>query len=139
MTRAQVEALHRQAREITDAADLFAEMTSHEELEAYVDRAIRARESLESSILAGLEAKVVPAAAGGNRHAIVYEFKGGQVHDDFSTLFLLLGGDDRERREELRAHGFEPMITTLPRKVQPFRLLHKWDKETNANLMMVTW
>lgn len=134
-----VRALHAEAVEVSRAAEQFEHDNAHKDLEAHAARATAARERLEADILAELESRVIPAAAGGHRDAVVYEFKGGAAYDDFSVVFLLLGGDDRQRREELRAFGFEPMIVTLRRRLRPFGLRHVWDKETNGNVLVVTW
>lgn len=131
--------VHREAVEVSLAAREFEHLLAQEDLETHAKRATIARQTLEDLIVAGLETAVVPAAAGGHRDAVVYEFKGGAVHEDFSVVFLLLGGDDRQRRDELRAVGFEPLIVTLRRRLRPFGLEHVWNKETNANSLIASW
>lgn len=132
-------ALHHEAVEVSQAAQIHEAQRAADDTSAFVGRAAAAQEGLRAHVLANVESAVLSAAAGGQRDATVYEFMGGDVYEDLSVLFLLLGGHDKERRAELDGFGFEPLVSRLARDLRPFRLDHVWDRETNANALIVSW
>ena len=134
-----VRALHAEAMEVSIAARHFVSETDFGEMTKFIDEVGDEQLKLMDSILEKLENAVLSAAAGGGRSATVLEFRGGDIFDKYSTLFMLLGGHDPERRRDLESYGFEPLMSKIRDAVKPFRLTHEWDRETNKNALVVTW
>lgn len=134
-----VKALFDEARVVSRAAELFHAENDFQRTHEFAEQIREAQGKLLDSILASLHDKVIAAAAGGNTDATILEFKGGDLFEDLSLLFLLLGGHDLERRRELESHGFVPFLKTLKDAVGPFSLSHEWDRETNVNKLVVGW
>lgn len=134
-----VKALFDEARVVSRAAELFQAENDFQRTHEFVEQIRETQTKLLDDILKDLEHKVLAAAAGGYTDATILEFKGGDLYDNLSLLFLLLGGHDLERRQELESHGFVPFIKTLKDAVRPFSLSHDWDRETNMNKLVVRW
>ena len=134
-----VKALFDEAKIVSRAAELFQAENDFQKTHEFAEQIRDAQDRLLDSILGSLHDKVLAAAAGGYTDATILEFKGGDLFDGLSLLFLLLGGHDFERRQELESHGFVPFLKTLKDALRPFSLSHDWDRETNANRLVVAW
>lgn len=134
-----MQALFDEAKIVSNAADQFQFQSEFEQTQRFVEQAKLAQDKLLASVLESIEKTVLSAAAGGYTDATILEFKGGDMFEDLSMLFLLLGGHDLERRQDLEIHGFVPFLKVLKDAVSPFTLTHLWDRETNANKLIVQW
>lgn len=134
-----VKALFEEAKAVSVAAGQFQFESEFERTHQFVEQASASQRSLMATIFESFEKTVLSAAAGGYTDATILEFKGGDTFEDLSILFLLLGGHDMERRQDLEIHGFVPFLKTLKDAVAPFALVHEWDRETNANRLVVKW
>lgn len=138
-TQVDMNALFEEAKVVSDAADHFHFQSEFERTHNFVEQAKAAQDKLLKSVLETFEKTVLSAAAGGYTDATILEFKGGDMFEDLSMLFLLLGGHDLERRQDLEVHGFVPFLKVLKDAVSPFTLVHAWDRETNGNRLIVQW
>ena len=134
-----VKALFDEARVVSRAAELFQAENDFQRTHDFVEQIQAAQKKLSDTIFETLEDKVLSAAAGGYTDATILEFKGGDLFEGLSLLFLILGGHDIERRQDLEIHGFVPFLKKLKDAVRPFVLVHEWDRETNANKLIVRW
>ncbi len=134
-----VKALFDEARTVSSAAEQFKFESEFERTHLFVEQTKAAQLKMLTTIFESFEKTVLSAAAGGYTDATILEFKGGDTFEDLSILFLLLGGHDPERRQDLEIHGFVPFLKTLKDAVAPFTLVHEWDRETNANRLIVKW
>jgi hypothetical protein len=128
-----------EAVEISNAADSFETLKDFEQTNALVNKMQEVQEHIFNHIMFCTEPLVTNAAAGGNKYADIFEFSGGDITEKFSTLFLVLGGPDRDRLAHLAEHGFSPLMYRLTETVRPFALEHIWNKIDNSNVLRLHW
>ena len=131
--------LYAEATEISNAAEAFYDLTEFDETSDFVTRVSYAQEILYKQLLESVPDVVVKAASGGAKSAELLMFRGNDLVEGFSTLFLLLGGNDHENRNRLEHYGFEPLIGKLYEALKPFHLEHRWDRTTNYNYLDIYW
>ena len=131
--------LYAEAVAVSRAAVIHEAQRDIEETVAFIESVTAEQNKLSEEIIAKLESAVIPAAAGGFSSVEILGFKGGDQFEEYSLLFLLLGGHDQERRRQLEAMGFEPLIGRLSEALRPFDLHHVWDRETNWNRLILKW
>ncbi|AGE49066.1 hypothetical protein ATCVBr0604L_160L [Acanthocystis turfacea Chlorella virus Br0604L] len=132
-------ALYTEAVEVSNAAESFASLVDFETTKVFVEEVQKAQESLVEHILSCAEAEIISAAAAGLKYATVFEFKGSDLHEDFNILFMLFGGVDQERRDQLAQFGFSGCYEDLMKRVEPFYIKHSWDRATNNNSITLFW
>ena len=126
-------ALYAEAVEISNAAEAFEETT------LFVEKITKAQALLVEHIMEASEKIVIEAAASGAKSAVVYTFRGADVFEGFSTLFMMLGGVEYEQKVRLDNYGFQPALKQLTDAVSPFSLRHTWDRSTNTNSIVLIW
>ena len=131
--------LYAECVEVSNAAAAFDDLREFDELTSFVSKIQRAQELLLEHILSGVRQRVIEAAAGGAKSGEILKFKGGDLFEDVSILFMLMGGGDQARREQLEEYGFVPLIAKLHQTFQPFALHHFWCKATNENSLTLHW
>lgn len=139
MTTPDMQALFKEAKLVSSEAERFQLESEFEKTQRFVEHAQAVQHKLMTNVLESFEKTVLSAAAGGYTDATIFEFRGGDMFEDLSLLFLLLGGHDLERRQDLEIHGFVPFLKTLKDAVSPFVLVHEWVRETNGNKLVVKW
>ncbi|AGE53436.1 hypothetical protein ATCVGM07011_163L [Acanthocystis turfacea Chlorella virus GM0701.1] len=132
-------ALYTEAVEVSNAAESFASLVDFETTKVFVEEVQKAQESLVEHILSCAEAEIISAAAAGLKYATVFEFKGSDLHEDFNILFMLFGGVDQDRRDQLAQFGFSGCYEDLMKRVEPFYIKHSWDRATNNNSITLFW
>ena len=90
-------------------------------------------------ILEAAEKIVIEAAASGAKSSVVYTFRGADIFEGFSILFMMLGGVEYEQKVRLENYGFEPALKKLTDAVSPFTMRHTWDRASNTNSITLIW
>ena len=139
MVIVNVSELFSEAVEVSKAADAFDDLVEFDETTDFVSRASAAQEVLFNEIMESLHDIVLTAASGGNKSAELLKFRGSDLYDGFSILFLLFGGVDHERRDQLEHFGFRHIFQKLKETLRPFVIEHYWCKATNFNYITVYW
>ena len=132
-------ALYAEAVEVSNAASAFEDLREFDETVKFVEKIQNAQSLLLDHILKGIEKPVIEAAASGAKYTTVFEFKGAELFEGHSILFMLLGGAEHDRRAQLDQFGFEPLKETLTQKLKPFGVHHLWEKATNSNSIALYW
>ena len=132
-------ALYAEAVEVSNAAQAFEDLREFEETTLFVENITKAQTKLVDHILEAAEKIVIEAAASGAKSSVVYTFRGADVFEGFSTLFMLLGGVEHEQKVRLENYGFEPALKKLTDAVYPFSMRHTWDRATNENSIILIW
>ncbi|AGE55558.1 hypothetical protein ATCVMN08101_178L [Acanthocystis turfacea Chlorella virus MN0810.1] len=131
--------LYTEAVTVSNAAEAFSSLVEFDSTKLFVEKAQKAQESLVEHIVSLAEAEVISAAAAGLKYATIFDFKGSDLHEDFNILFLLFGGVEQERREQLGQFGFSGAYEELMKLVAPFYVKHHWDRATNGNSIILFW
>ena len=132
-------ALYAEAVEVSNAAEAFDDLREFEETTLFVEKITKAQALLVEHIMEASEKIVIEAAASGAKSAVVYTFRGADVFEGFSTLFMMLGGVEYEQKVRLDNYGFQPALKQLTDAVSPFSLRHTWDRSTNTNSIVLIW
>ena len=132
-------ALYAEAVEVSNAAEAFEDLREFEETTLFVEKITKAQALLVEHIMEASEKIVIEAAASGAKSAVVYTFRGADVFEGFSILFMLLGGVEYEQKVRLDNYGFQPALKQLTDAVSPFSLRHSWDRSTNTNSIVLIW
>ena len=138
MSRAELERLAREARDVADAVVHKAKVACDDEKRALEQRIKQEQDRLFAQLTTALPAIVKAAAEQGHRHAVLCAFDGGDKFDEFCTLYLLKGPRDRQERKEL---DVVPVLNRLHRMVRGtgFSVAHAWQRATNHNEVTITW
>jgi hypothetical protein len=131
--------LYAEAVCVSNAAESFASLVDFESTQLFVEKVQKAQESLVEHILSSAEAEVISAAAAGMKYATIFDFKGSDLHEEFNILFMLFGGAEQERRDQLAQFGFSGCYEELAHRVAPFYIKHSWDRATNNNSITLFW
>lgn len=132
-------ALYAEAVEISNAAEAFEDLREFEETSLFVENITKAQVMLVDHILEIAEKIVIEAAASGAKSSVVYKFRGADVFEGFSILFMMLGGNEYEQKVRLDNYGFEPALKKLTEAISPFSLRHTWDRASNINSITLIW
>lgn len=132
-------ALYTEAVEVSNAASAFESFREFEETSLFVEKITKAQNMLIDHILEVAEKIVIEAAASGAKSSVVYTFRGADVFEGFSILFMMLGGVEYEQKVRLDNYGFEPALKKLTDAVSPFSLRHTWERSTNENSIVLIW
>ena len=132
-------ALYAEAVEISNAAEAFEDLREFEETTLFVEKITKAQNMLIEHILEAAEKIVIEAAASGAKSSVVYTFRGADIFEGFSILFMMLGGVEYEQKVRLENYGFEPALKKLTDAVSPFTMRHTWDRASNTNSITLIW
>ena len=132
-------ALYAEAVEVSNAAEAFEDLREFEETTLFVEKITKAQALLVEHIMEASEKIVIEAAASGAKSAVVYTFRGADVFEGFSILFMLLGGVEYEQKVRLDNYGFQPALKQLADAVSPFAMRHSWDRASNENSITLIW
>jgi len=139
MTPPNLFALYTEAVEVSNAAEAFEDLREFEETTLFVEKITKAQNMLIDHIAKESEKIVIEAAASGAKSAVVYTFRGADVFEGFSILFMMLGGVEYEQKVRLDNYGFEPALKKLTAAVSPFSIRHTWDRASNENSIILIW
>ena len=131
--------LYTEAVEVSNAAEAFEDLREFEETTLFVEKITKAQVMLVDHILEAAEKIVIEAAASGAKSSVVYTFRGADVFEGFSILFMMLGGVEYEQKVRLDNYGFQPALKQLTDAVSPFSLRHTWDRASNTNSITLIW
>jgi len=131
--------LYAEAVEVSNAAQAFEDLVEFDETSLFVENITKAQTNLVDHILEAAEKAVIEAAASGAKNTVVFNFRGADVFEGFSILFMLLGGVEYDQKVRLGNYGFEPAMDKLNNAVRPFDLRHTWDRATNINSIVLIW
>lgn len=131
--------LYNEAVEVSNAAEAFEDLREFEETTLFVEKITKAQVMLVDHILEAAEKIVIEAAASGAKSSVVYKFRGADVFEGFSILFMMLGGVEYEQKVRLDNYGFQPALKQLTNAVSPFSLRHTWDRASNENSIILIW
>lgn len=131
--------LYAEAVEISNAAEAFEDLREFDETTLFVEKITKAQVMLVDHILEAAEKIVIEAAASGAKSSVVYKFRGADVFEGFSILFMMLGGVEYEQKVRLDNYGFQPALKQLTDAVSPFSLRHTWDRASNTNSITLIW
>jgi hypothetical protein len=131
--------LYAEAVEVSNAAEAFEDLREFEETTLFVEKITKAQALLVEHIMEASEKIVIEAAASGAKSAVVYTFRGADVFEGFSILFMLLGGVEYEQKVRLDNYGFQPALKQLADAVSPFAMRHSWDRASNENSITLIW
>ena len=131
--------LYAEAVEISNAAEAFEDLREFEETSLFVEKITKAQVLLVEHIMKESENIVIEAAVSGAKSAVVYTFRGADVFEGFSILFMMLGGVEYEQKVRLDNYGFQPALKQLTDAVSPFSLRHSWDRASNTNSIVLIW
>lgn len=131
--------LYTEAVEVSNAAEAFEDLREFEETTMFVEKITKAQVMLVDHILEAAEKIVIEAAASGAKSSVVYKFRGADVFEGFSILFMMLGGVEYEQKVRLDNYGFEPALKKLTDAVSPFSMRHTWDRASNENSIILIW
>lgn len=132
-------ALYTEAVEISNAAEVFENLREFDDTTLFVEKITKAQVMFVDHILEVAEKIIVETAASGAKSSVVYTFRGADVFEGFSILFMMLGGVEYEQKVRLDNYGFEPVLEKLTAAVYPFSLRHTWDRATNENSIILHW
>lgn len=132
-------ALYAEAVEVSNAAEAFEDLREFEETTLFVEKITKAQVMLVDHIIEAAEKIVIEAAASGAKSTVVYTFKGADVFEGYSILFMMLGGVEYEQKVRLDNYGFVPALKKLTEAVHPFYLRHTWDRASNENSIVLIW
>ena len=131
--------LYAEAVEVSNAAEAFEDLREFEETTLFVEKITKAQNMLIDHIVKESEKIVIEAAASGAKSAVVYTFRGADVFEGFSILFMMLGGVEYEQKVRLDNYGFQPALKQLTEAVSPFAIRHTWDRASNENSIVLIW
>lgn len=131
--------LYDEAVVVSNAAEAFEDLVEFETTQKFVENVMIAQNNLIVHVLSKAENHVISAAAAGMKHADIFEFKGSELFEDFNILFMLFGGAEADRREQLGQYGFVGCFDAMMKCVSPFYLKHTWDRATNSNTLTLFW
>lgn len=131
--------LYTEAVEVSNAAEAFEDLREFEETTLFVEKITKAQNMLIDHIMKESEKIVIEAAASGAKSTVVYTFKGADIFEGFSILFMMLGGVEYEQKVRLDNYGFQPALKQLTDAVSPFSLRHTWDRASNTNSIVLIW
>lgn len=139
MSHPNMSALYAEAVEVSNAAEAFEDLREFDETVLFVEKITKAQNMLIEHILEAAEKIVIEAAASASKSAVVYTFRGADVFEGFSILFMMLGGVEYEQKVRLDNYGFEPAMKKLTAAVSPFSLRHSWERASNENSIILHW
>ena len=131
--------LYAEAVEVSNAREAFEDLREFEETTLFVEKITKAQTMLIDHILKAAEKIVIEAAASGAKSSVVYTFRGTEIFEGFSILFMILGGVEYEQKVRLENYGFEPALKKLTDAVSPFTMRHNWDRASNENSIVLIW
>ena len=131
--------LYAEAVEVSNAAEAFEDLREFEETTLFVEKITKAQNMLIDHIVKESEKIVIEAAASGAKSAVVYTFRGADVFEGFSILFMMLGGVEYEQKVRLDNYGFQPALKQLTEAVSPFAIRHTWERASNENSIVLIW
>jgi hypothetical protein len=134
-----IQALYAEAVEVSNAAEAFDDLVDFDTTSEFVHKIQATQKELIAHIVSLMEPAVLSAAASGAKHADVYTFKGSALFGEYNILFMLFGGVEQDRREQLAQFGFQGCYDTLMHTLLPFYIKHTWDRSTNDNIISVFW
>jgi hypothetical protein len=134
-----MQALYAEAVEVSQAAQAFEDLVEFDSTVEFVEKIQIAQKNLIAHILSLTEPAVISAATSGSKYATVYEFGGNDLFEGFSTLFMLFGGIDQERRDQLGQYGFDGCYSALTYALSPFYVKHSWDRASHTNSITLFW
>ena len=132
-------ALYTEAVEVSAAAVAFEDLVDFESTSEFVEKIQAAQKELIAHIVSIAEPAVISAAASGAKHADLFTFKGNELFADYNVLFMLFGGVEQDRREQLGQFGFYGCYEDLLQALSPFYVKHHWERATNKNSISVFW
>lgn len=131
--------LYNEAVEVSNAAEAFDHLVDFDTTVEFVENIQKAQRDLIVKISSLMEPAVIAAAASGAKFADIFSFKGGDLHEGYNILFMLFGGVEQERRDQLEQYGFHGCFNDLVQSLFPFYIKHSWDRATNDNIISVFW
>jgi hypothetical protein len=117
----------------------FDDLVDFESTSEFVEKIQAAQKELIAHIVSIAEPAVISAAASGAKSADLFTFKGSELFADYNILFMLFGGVEQDRREQLAQFGFEGCYQDLLQALSPFYVKHHWERATNNNNITVFW
>ena len=130
--------LYAEAVEVSNAATAFEDHREFDVMTQFIEKIQKAQGMLLDHILEEIEKPVVEAASSGAKSAVVFTFKGSDMFEGHSILFMLLGGTEDDKYC-LVQYDFEPLLQRLKNAVKPFGIRHVWEKATNDNFIVLYW
>jgi hypothetical protein len=134
-----MDALYSEAVEVSNAAEAFDDLVDFESTTEFVEKIQVAQKELIAHIASLVEPEVISAAASGSKHADVFTFKGAELFGGYNILFMLFGGVEQDRREQLAQFGFQGCYPDMLHALRPFYVKHSWERSTNDNTITVFW
>jgi hypothetical protein len=131
--------LYNEAVEVSNAAEVFDHLAEFDTTSEFVENIQEVQRSLIAHVSSLMEHVVIAAAASGAKQADVFTFKGADLFEGYNVLFMLFGGVEHERREQLAQYGFQGCYNDLVQALIPFYVKHTWERATNDNVISVFW
>ncbi|AGE58016.1 hypothetical protein PBCVNW6652_472L [Paramecium bursaria Chlorella virus NW665.2] len=138
-THPALTALYNEAVVVSNAAEAFDHLVEFDTTVEFVENIQNAQRDLIVKISSLMEPAVIAAAASGAKFADIFTFKGGDLHEGYNILFMMFGGVEQERRDQLEQYGFHGCFNDLVQALAPFYVKHSWDRATNDNTISVFW
>ena len=132
-------ALYNEAVEVSNAAEVFDHLVEFDTTSEFVENIQKVQRALIAHVSSLMEHAVIAAAASGAKQADVFTFKGADLFEGYNVLFMLFGGVEHERREQLAQYGFSGCYNDLVQAIAPFYVKHTWCRATNDNIISVFW
>jgi hypothetical protein len=132
-------ALYNEAVEVSNAAEVFDHLVEFDTTSEFVENIQGVQRSLIAHVSSLMEHAVIAAAASGAKQADVFTFKGADLFEGYNVLFMLFGGVEHERREQLAQYGFSGCYNDLVQAIAPFYVKHTWCRASNDNVISVFW
>lgn len=136
---ANFNSLYNEAVTVSNAAEAFADLVEFESTKIFVENVQKVQKNLIEHIISTVEENVIQAATSGFKYVDIFKFKGSELFEDYNVLFMLFGGAEAERREQLGQYGFQGCFEELMKRVSPFYIKHSWDRATNDNILTLFW
>jgi hypothetical protein len=133
------QALYREAVDVSNAAEAFEDLVDFETTTMFVEKIQAAQKKFVEHVCSAVEEKVISAAASGAKHTEIFTFQGADLFEGFNILFMLFGGVEQERRDQLAQFGFKGCFEELMQTVSPFYLKHTWLRSMNENMITLHW
>ena len=132
-------ALYNEAVAVSNAAEVFDHLVEFDTTNEFVENIQKVQRALIAHVSSLMEPAVISAAASGAKYADVFTFKGGDLYEGYNILFMLFGGVEQERRDQLAQYGFQGCYNDLVQALAPFYVKHTWERATNDNIITVFW
>ncbi|AGE56303.1 hypothetical protein PBCVNEJV1_457R [Paramecium bursaria Chlorella virus NE-JV-1] len=131
--------LYNEAIEVSNAAEVFDHLVDFDTTTKFVEDIQVAQKKLISHVLELVETTVISEAASGSKSATIFRFLGADLFEGFNILFMLFGGVEQERRDQLAQYGFCGCYEDLVKSLSPFYVRHSWNRATNENTISIYW